>query len=472
MKNVFEETIDIDQYPKLLAPSVDDGAEMTIGDLHANTMTLICLLTRHGIITNMTEDKYNRLRDIYKKPVTEQEVAKFEEIINDLEFKTTCTIRLIGDEFADRGNNDLFTILLFKKMNKATVPYEILLSNHGFCFISAVLQDTYTIREDQRTSVTNLKLCLKNEDYAKNFILTDYLPEVKLLSYTIDETNKSISIYSHAPIGLENIQNIANAFGIGYNDSDINGLTSTIDQINTEWQKRLMNTESRTTLFNEFLTAVDKNPFHFLMWNRRLKILKRPAKLHEHDYDIQFVHGHTTPEEKQPDHIVCLDGNLGKCKDWNHEPYRISIHRSNHLRLQVTVELETLAQQIKNKALKSNNSALKNSANTLAETLLDAIKTYKENVEKACYNNTTLCSELNNFTNSCQTAIKAARPELEKHRGFKDLLAALMVCLTGIGIPFVIYKMHYQKDKTHHFFKTRSHQLLDEIEKTLSPKMR
>lgn len=111
------------------------------------TMKLIFLLTRVGIIQSMTKELYSTLWDIYLKSankLTKEDINQFETIIHDLKFKKNCKIRLMGDEFAERGSNDIFTMLFFKKMNNNNVP------------------------------------------------------KLKLLSYTIDEKTNTISIYSHA----------------------------------------------------------------------------------------------------------------------------------------------------------------------------------------------------------------------------------------------------------------------------------
>jgi hypothetical protein len=114
--------------------------EMTLGDLHGNAIKLLYSLTRHGVITNMTPIHYASLVRIYRlsaDQLTRRDIACFNEIIRGLKFNKSCLIRLLGDDLADRGSNDYFTLRIIEKLIDEKVPIEILLSNHSIDFIYA-----------------------------------------------------------------------------------------------------------------------------------------------------------------------------------------------------------------------------------------------------------------------------------------------------------------------------------------------
>lgn len=93
-------------------------------------------------VLELDEARYKRLRDIYKanfeKLSDEQapnNIADFQQIITDARVNKNRPITLIGDELADRGNNDYFTLLVLKKLHNSSVNLDVILSNHSAEFI-------------------------------------------------------------------------------------------------------------------------------------------------------------------------------------------------------------------------------------------------------------------------------------------------------------------------------------------------
>jgi len=113
--------------------------EVTIGDLHANALKLLYLLSVHGIV-KIHPVNYQRLVNIYfsEQDLNAEILNEFDSIIAGIKvIRHDILIRLIGDELSDRGKNDYFTLKIFQKLKQDGVPFEITLSNHAAVFINA-----------------------------------------------------------------------------------------------------------------------------------------------------------------------------------------------------------------------------------------------------------------------------------------------------------------------------------------------
>lgn len=163
---IEKRSVNIKEYPSTLQSPSD---EMTLGDLHGNALRLLHFLVSRGIVQISQED-YERFVNIYYEQSNakiweeceriEQEATdrikgftalfhylekqanhfNFSNIMQFFSILDNITvidhsrlIRLIGDELADRGSSDLYTLLLLNKLCKGEtrVPLEILFSNHG-----------------------------------------------------------------------------------------------------------------------------------------------------------------------------------------------------------------------------------------------------------------------------------------------------------------------------------------------------
>jgi hypothetical protein len=313
----------------------DDKNEYTIGDLHGNAIKLLYFLIKQGIVKNIDGNDYNKLVYIYKKPVDnlgKSELNLFKNIIK----KIKCTknpnsiVRLIGDELADRGSNDYFTLKILQKIHQEGVPLEILVSNHSAEFIKAYeLQqinphNKFSSRYlDARfiTSMANLQTLIEKGLVDKKEIFTIYekvyTPNLKLIAYTqtfSKSKQPEIVLYTHAPAGLESIKAIADEFNIPYKDGSLHQLTHTINKINTEFQEQYAQKNSVRELFEE------ENPVYTLIWNRRYEKLERSDQ--KANYKLNFVHGHDAAELSQKN-IYNLDTDLGKCEKCNKGEYSV-----------------------------------------------------------------------------------------------------------------------------------------------------
>jgi hypothetical protein len=321
---VLFETVDIYQFPVDVLPKSESYTQITIGDLHANAIKLLFMLVKHRIATHINEDDYTRLVAIYRMSVhslTQQDLHEFNHILSKIQFNTNYFIRLIGDDLADRGNNDYFTLKILEKLHEHAVPFEILISNHSIEFIEACeLQHHFyppmLARNEHALSMGNLQLLIEKQLVTRDDILAiinnTYNRALRAISYALSDNKQDMIIYSHAGIGLNTIENLSLKLGIIFKKETMDELAHTIDAINQQFQqyvqqKKVHRLYSRASMQEAYrYTDCDLShaPFECILWNRCYQNLDRP-------YDINFVHGHDfiTPMEQN---VYVLDNVLGK----------------------------------------------------------------------------------------------------------------------------------------------------------------
>lgn len=210
-------------------PGVDSC--VVIGDLHGNSLKFLFFLIKEGVI-DLPEQRYQQFQQLYYDEDIDEQLASGEDldelfecidemvdIINEAEVISTAKVRLIGDELADRGNNDLFTLLLMKKLADNNVPLSIAASNHSIEYVTAyeniggnvseakLEAPTYTGEwEPFGKSLANMQRTLdhfpKYREMVQDITETVYIPNMRLIDYDIDQDG-NIHISTHAPIGFE-----------------------------------------------------------------------------------------------------------------------------------------------------------------------------------------------------------------------------------------------------------------------------
>lgn len=356
------------------------GAQLTIGDLHGNSLKFIFFLIKQGVLTldkneEKARAKYKDLVYLYnKEPLDEKDIEDFNSIIEsrDLIWNPQSSIRLIGDEVGDRGKNDYFTLKILEQLNKNSVPTEILFSNHGIEFLEHYengFKEAGKLRDGRQTkSVYKTDDLLKRKKVPKEeldrLVSNYYLPNLKLISYTINEsvTPPHISLQMHAPVGIKTIKSLAKKFKIecvdGVWDKDVYAFAKTIDTINERFYERAKTKGQVTKMLkeegfdkintNEGLASPDikKQPLVRLTWTRRAgdlmevnekgepasffeKLLGGKTKIVDKDkrepsrngFTIGWGQGHDgggyVPEDERA-YVRNLDNNLGK--DTSYDP--------------------------------------------------------------------------------------------------------------------------------------------------------
>ncbi|RUR17506.1 Dot/Icm T4SS effector Wip [Legionella septentrionalis] len=366
-KNLILEYVSIDECPK--AEVLASMTELTLGDLHANAVKLLYCLVRAGFF-EISSAHYERIVEIYgtfmdtvdaclvedKKLKAQQFLppniaeikpqndifkpaqallAEFDELLANIKVTNQgVLLRLLGDEVGDRGANDYFILKILEKLRKASVPYEILISNHALGFIEAYeLAQRFeypSLGMDQARSLYNLQKLIDHNLITRsqvvNLINYAYKPALKALSYSLDHANNTITLYSHAPVDLTIIKFLTEKFnekyqkdlrvGITYQDESIEELAETIECINKEYTVHaelnfihiLYDRESIGC--DPYAKPNAQNPFEMLTWNRDYEQIQRATK--HKGYNIHYVHGHDATGVTDECSYWNLDNTLGK----------------------------------------------------------------------------------------------------------------------------------------------------------------
>lgn len=548
------ENVDIFRLPTLdLQHRENKEIQITIGDLHGNAMKLMFMLVKHGIATNIDEAEYKELVRIYETSVHNLTVASlegFNRILSKVTFNSACLVRLIGDELADRGSNDYFTLKIIEKLHISRVPVEIILSNHSIEFIEArETQNNFhapLLRDGHAQSMENLQILVEKGIVRREEILTIantcYKPNLRAISYSLSEDKTAITIYSHAGIGLNTIQSLADKLSVAYQDSSASDLAQTIEIINQKFQEHVRNNTvhslyTREQMYRGYLGYADLRdaPFEFIMWNRLYPDIDRPIS--HNGYFVYFAHGHDSTVLTR-DNVYNLDNQLGKpCQNQGRysvlysqeskltqvmrltelEETELSIdpnpsHRqSSPGKLETdpliinTVSLEkTTSQNLPRVGAITTVTPLQNLSSQSSRTnhtvttplasrrrflsQLSEIKLKEEKLRENHHIAAADCAEnlhiiVNNqynelindkikpeiFKRRCIEAIKTARPELERHRGWKQVLGNLALAVIGLGV-FYVAAVLINKATTGKFlfFKTDSAIKIDRLQRAVT----
>lgn len=549
------ENVDIFRLPTLdLQHREHKEIQITIGDLHGNAMKLMFMLVKHGIATNIDEAEYKELVRIYETSVHNLTVASlegFNRILSKVTFNSACLVRLIGDELADRGSNDYFTLKIIEKLHISRVPVEIILSNHSIEFIEArETQNNFhapLLRDGHAQSMENLQILVEKGIVRREEIWTIadtcYKPNLRAISYSLSEDKTAITIYSHAGIGLNTIQSLADKLSVAYQDSSASDLAQTIEIINQKFQEHVRNNTvnslyTREQMYRGYQGCDDLRdaPFEFIMWNRLYQHIHRPIS--HNRYSVYFAHGHDSRVLTR-DNVYNLDNQLGK-PEQNSGRYSVLYSQESKLtpvmRLTESKEtefsidpnqshsqsspwkLETAPQVINPVSLEETKSQnlprvgaiitavqptetektdpLQNNPTVTTPlashrrflSQLSEIKLKEEKLRENHHIAAADCAEnlhiiVNNqynelindkikpeiFKRRCIEAIKTARPELERHRGWKQVLGNLALAVIGLGV-FYVAAVLINKATTGKFlfFKTDSAIKIDRLQRAVT----
>ena len=399
--------------------------QITLGDMYGNAMNLIFKLMTEGVLELEKQGDYAELLRIYKKPIDDiekQDLEQFSKIIQCMKVHP-AHVRLIGDVLADRGNNDYFTLKVIEKLYDENVSLEILLSNHDQVFLEHFFRREYQVNKAipfQYQSFTNLGTLIENELIAHEEIesILDkiYLPRLRAISYTVvpDSKPEEMTIYTHAPVGLETIHAAAEYYKIEYKDANVKELGNTIDRINEAVLGDIIKDPSLSRHFKNESQLDDvpiEHPIVRLMWNR--------GRFNSVDFEfthptilLRFVHGHdgviedyyktvcpgsnkVPPTQSYYSNMINLDGLLGKTKDHMRGDYYAlrSQETSNKLVTQVVFELWIMLNKLIEKIVDEDTESDKQSEESYVTCIpseqeeRDKLSpfVFEEEDEKSCY---------------------------------------------------------------------------------------
>ena len=306
---------------------------IAIGDLHGNTMKLIYVLQRYGIM-HLSEESFRELWAIYDKPVHElmrEDLVRFENLVNDAVIDIPGLLNCIGDEFADRGKNDFFTALVFKKLHDAHVPFRIQLSNHSTYLLNYLETgrcELLSLEKGQSASLDNLILLEKKfpELHDKFVSLTQhaYTNHLSLIGYAQPE-GEPLCLFTHAPMDGVTLKQLARNLLIAYDDTSPEALIAMIDAINstivTQAQQGQLSRIFLSELYQlswgtqnqQLYNKGASDPVCDVLWNRNRPREPLPC-------GCLNIHGHVGDYERKPAfnvRYVNLDSDWGKpAEDW------------------------------------------------------------------------------------------------------------------------------------------------------------
>ncbi|HYF97702.1 MAG TPA: hypothetical protein VD770_01835, partial [Coxiellaceae bacterium] len=318
-KQIINDEVDLSVYPEIdgAHPAAAD-VQLNINDLHANPIKLLYVLLRQGVIS-LDQGQYASLFYLYSNlsnPLTAEHYENYRSLLNEIKFNvgSVALVRLMGSVLAASGQNDLLVLQFLKILRDRGVPYEILPSCHDIQFIEAY-ENNKTFGSDLACSkkfVSSMVALNKTiEDglitrsEVEKLINDAYKPALKLLSYSLRDDGKAITIYSAATINLDVIKNLAKKLEVGYGDASIAQLVKTIDSINASFielrdsnsitqsffigEPLYVRTIMQKALNGERKLKVKENPFELLLLNKFATELARPI---DGAYELNFVDIH------------------------------------------------------------------------------------------------------------------------------------------------------------------------------------
>ncbi|STY31050.1 Dot/Icm secretion system substrate [Legionella wadsworthii] len=280
------------------------------------------------------EEEQKRLKQKIKEPKEKLIlcIKQFNQYMDQLEVCDNQTfIRLLGDEIADRGHCDYFTLRMICLLAKNHCPLNILISNHGSEFIYAFeelisgrsFSPQGYIGDHQIPSFWGLRLLLEHEIISQEELIQlvdeSYKPALKIMDYSL--TENGITLFSHAPIRFDAIQLMAKKLGVHYDDAKPEALAATIERINYQFQYYIENNTIHSLFHNDAIhdrTHMSEEekmdwPLIYFFWNRwdEMKETETARPARHHGYGITYVHGHDEYHSPLP-HIYNLDTPCGK----------------------------------------------------------------------------------------------------------------------------------------------------------------
>lgn len=134
-----------------------------------------------------------------------------------------------------------------------------------------------------------------------------YFPHLKLLDYTFEDGY--LTIISHAPIDLLDIEQVAQQFEVPYQGPNIEGLIRTITAINQEFRYAVHSNITEQVLAKGM-------PAYKILWQREDELYKARSNLDtlSHIPNIRFLYGHdkTFSDASFAENVIRIDNHLGQ----------------------------------------------------------------------------------------------------------------------------------------------------------------
>lgn len=287
---------DLDSTPTFGELSGDGVTDYSIDHLHGNTLALINWLIRTGMMY-VDEEAYQELVKIYnafdelldryrnaneeeKESLKEEYKKKYNRFASLIKSATyvadsSCVMRLMAGDMDSQGANDFMTLLLLRHYQYAEEDWSkavresrfdhirILFSSESATFIRVMSQlekcsqkgETYDpswikdfgegeIDQSLGSMLVLMEMGLFTPKNLLHVYQYYYIPKLRLVDYSIDETSGSITLYSQTDVGLDGIQQLAERLDVDYHDESIQALAETLDAINKSFAEKIKQVEN------------------------------------------------------------------------------------------------------------------------------------------------------------------------------------------------------------------------------------
>lgn len=308
---------------------------IAVGDLHGNALKLLHFLLKTGVLFWPTDDatppeeRYQEFyHAYYASPVTVANLATIKGLIKKLRAPPNCPyLRFLGDELADRGQNDLISLWLFECLDEHGLAYDCCFSNHTHIFMSLyqqviINQEPLPALNLAFQSINSLYWCMTNGLIEQEEIIrlvNNHKKHLRIINYGLDDSG--IYQYSHAPTSHNIDKHLAKKLGLFYIDNTPEFRAWSIEAINQKFTSlldsgqmpSLFDQNTIISLSNKVTLSEEEHPFEHTIWNRRYDALSRPLKHPQHQYSQGSAHGHDSEEPNDDqEYIICLDALFGK----------------------------------------------------------------------------------------------------------------------------------------------------------------
>jgi hypothetical protein len=164
-----------------------------------------------------------------------------------------------------------------------------------------------------------ISIGLVSIDAITHFMHNFYLPRLKPCTYTINAEKTALTLYTHAPAGLDTIEKLANFLEIVFSAETLEVLADTIDNIVEDFLQLAKGAKVYE------LWKHPSYPLNEIIWNREFDEIDRPDK--KMNFSLYYVNGHDiddplalgiTKRSSFVSHIFNMDNYLGK-SFYNHQ---------------------------------------------------------------------------------------------------------------------------------------------------------
>ena len=470
----INEQVDFLKFPKIdTTYKAYKGAQFTFGDIEGNAIKLLYLLIKHGIATNINKESYDLLVKICNTPINELtscKLSSFKHTLSEIKFNKEVMIRILGGVCASAGhsgNNDYFTLQILSQLAQQNVPVELVLSKNDLEFIEAdEKQGNFKLTmmaHAHAGSMSNLqklvdKRMVSLEDMT-GISFDAYKPALKAISYSLNQAQTEITLYSNMGIDQSIMQKIAKKLEIPYADNTVIELARTIEAINAKFQDHVKAKTAHllydrnvigSIYYNHSRREIDlsETPFELLLWRCNYHTMDRTEN--NLSYKINYVQANESTVAPSTGSIY----NLGSHKSGQY----IGLYSNEGaLGKELFTQLNTI--KIKAETLRKDGHI---EAAGHADKLWTTIK-----IESEKYFNKTIDKDA--FRTACITQIDEARKVLGVHRGWKQVLGNVGLALAGLGIGYVVAGYLNKKSTGNFmFFGPEFPKRLDVLEDTIT----